>query len=1030
MGKPANPTVRQALLRAIVASLMLLALGFACGCSGGNSSEWKLDAPVKDGDQYVLNLSPAQQNACSEAFYSIIWSGYPEYAGYHATLVDVPAEIDESGRVLIPGDPKVMQVVSDDREDSMLCGVRWAAEENGIVRYETDSLRLWASQETWAVNLDGPGFEHIDLKASVDTATGEASGEMERISAVHPLGAKVTASQLDQYRAIQYLWGYSRGKTTAADGTLAPFAEWEETDMVNSGICAYDDHFDFAMVPVSEIEHDCFLQVTVKDSDGTVHASELAQLETKGAPPETDPITVGMKAGTLSFEIHNDEATLVKYEGEDTSVEVPETVEGHPVVAVGEDAFAANVYVHEVLLPKSVTTIGDNAFTGCLLEQFEIPEGLQDLGEGAFAGCKLLRAFVQKKDGESTSVRDGVLYNADGSKLLAYPSAKGREFTVPEGVSSIGRSAFTRSDIERVFLPESLKTIEPAAFLECQNLQEIALPGGLEYIGASAFKMSRIQIGEDGDPKAGENGWWNTVRIGKNVTYIGGSAFEGRLIQGYEVDAENERYIGKDGFLISDDNELLAAPTGLTGPIQLPDGIVSLATDSLRSLEVDESEGSTALVDIVVPDTLQLIKDKALPTKAVDDGTNILREEVCGARLHVAPGSWAEEFAKENEIEYDHLRSADDLLWHEKTVSLRKATLTFRVHAHFAELVGIEAQETGHIEIPETVESVPVTTIGVDANDAASGTVKTLIIPKSVETISGTLLSKNLGIRKFELAEGNTSFSIRDGAICSADGKTLLAYPRQREVDCTVPESVEEIGTKAFSDSEIESVVLPEGVKRVGISAFNPSYNLASVTLPSSLETIDAYAFSSTKIQKLQLNEGLVTIGHDAFSGAEAYEAISIPDSVRSIGRSAFARGFSDELTPVESRTIQIGKGLETLGDGAFMGLGVDNFTVDPENPFLKADGPFLLSKDGRILYACAGSAGPDVRIPEGVEAIRAYAFYVTPNMTDVYLPESLLRMGSSAFNVWDEQPVVFHCPAGSEAALIAKTGGYTVEEE
>ena len=268
---------------------------------------------------------------------------------------------------------------------------------------------------------------------------------------------------------------------------------------------------------------------------------------------------------------------------------------------------------------------------------------------------------------------------------------------------------------------------------------------------------------------------------------------------------------------------------------------------------------------------------------------------------------------------------------------------------------------------------------------------------------------------------------------CSADGKTLLVYPGANSDAYTVPKGVTTIGYEAFSGNNLKSVTLPEGLKEIGQKAFSGCTELSSVTFPSTLEEIGEGAFERRELTEIALNDGLKTISNRAFYGTKSYTSLTIPDSVTTIEMDAFRGNHyadTNELTPVETRTVAIGSGLENLGQGAFAGLDIDSFTVAPQNEHFKADGPLLLSKDGRTLYACAGAAGPEVHIPDGVEEILPSAFDAVPALTDIYLPNSLYRMSSASFDSSKAKTITFHCPSGSEAALIAETQGYTWVEE
>ena len=108
--------------------------------------------------------------------------------------------------------------------------------------------------------------------------------------------------------------------------------------------------------------------------------------------------------------------------------------------------------------------------------------------------------------------------NPDGTVTLNnLQSIKDKEFIVPESyegatITSIGKRCFQNNEkIEKIVLPESIKTIEASAFSGCINLKEINLPEGLEKIDVSAFMDTSLE----------------RVIIPTGTKYIGMAAFNG-----------------------------------------------------------------------------------------------------------------------------------------------------------------------------------------------------------------------------------------------------------------------------------------------------------------------------------------------------------------------------------------------------------------------------------------------------------------------------------------------------------------------
>ena len=153
---------------------------------------------------------------------------------------------------------------------------------------------------------------------------------------------------------------------------------------------------------------------------------------------------------------------------------------------------------------KAVTSIAHHPFKWDEnIETVYIGKDVAALYGESFVNLRALKEFVVDEANENYISVDGVLYTKDMKTLLCVPKAyEGAEFTVPEKVEVIGRSAFSDCKFEKVILPEGLKRIENMAFLKAEALKEIvsykgdetyaSLPEGLEFIGVDAFNYAGI----------------------------------------------------------------------------------------------------------------------------------------------------------------------------------------------------------------------------------------------------------------------------------------------------------------------------------------------------------------------------------------------------------------------------------------------------------------------------------------------------------------------------------------------------------
>ncbi len=230
---------------------------------------------------------------------------------------------------------------------------------------------------------------------------------------------------------------------------------------------------------------------------------------------------------------------------------------------------------------------------------------------------------------------------------------------------------------------------------------------------------------------------------------------------------------------------------------------------------------------------------------------------------------------------------------------------------------------------------------------------------------------------------------------CSVDGDTLTIsgsgaipayyrgdYDKDSIHHVIIEEGITEIGDRVFEFYySLETVSLPDTLEHIGVSAFAVCRSLNNVTLPEGLKSIDDYAFYNCRsITEMVIPESVTYLGEHIFDYALGLSSVSLPSHLTVLPAATFHHCES-------LKEIELPSGITEMGDSTFSYSGIESIVI-PKGVTLIPERAFE-----ECLYL------ESVTLSDKIEKIDKYAFYHTPSLKGIDLPESLRVIEYAAFN-------------------------------
>lgn len=541
----------------------------------------------------------------------------------------------------------------------------------------------------------------------------------------------------------------------------------------------------------------------------------------------------------------NDEAEIIRYYGSDTSLIVPDTLGGYPVVKLRGWSLSG--------LDITNLTVGKN---------------LREIGYGALSYCFSLESITVNPENEYFKFENGVLYNADKTKLLLYLLTNlETHFEIPDSVTVIGAHAFEAvENLKTITISENVERIERQAFAYSEISGELILPEGLKTIGSEALSCKFLKI-----------------YMPKSVSLIARDAISGSMgLTEITVDEENEKYTSVDGVLFNKSKtQLIKYPEEKAmQSYKIPDTITEINCYAFA--------GTTRLIKVVIPQSVKTINEGAFYFSSPKAIFYLGTED-----------EWADVISGD----FNEILNYDVIIGESKVAD--DDNFRYQITPDRTVIIACLNSLTGYVSIPETINDIPVDTIGENSFIEQKG-ITTLYIPKNIKTFNVYYAFEGLdGLEKFVVDENNNVFTTdSDGVLYNKSKTQLIKYPASNPdyiEKYTIPQHVESILPFAFSGSSLKGIEINENVKTINRYAFVNMYGLENfvVNNNSKYTAVDGVLYTADEKTLIQYPCGrkdetfvvpdtVVNIAQDAFRNSWGLQTVILPLEIKNIGEYAF----------------------------------------------------------------------------------------------------------------------------------------------
>lgn len=440
----------------------------------------------------------------------------------------------------------------------------------------------------------------------------------------------------------------------------------------------------------------------------------------------------------------------------------------------------------DIIIPDSVTTIGQDAFRGCInLSSVTIPPAVTAIGNSAFAECSNLKksAYPNVLSNPFThglvvaynptgAVCDGGIVFGDNKTSILFVPYNLTEVKIPPTVKAIGQDAFRECIyLSSVTIPPSVTTIGNSAFAECTGLKKSAYPQNLTK---------------------------NPFPYGLAVAYNPSGA------------------VCEDGFIYNQNKSRIMFAPYINGEYVIPNSVTTIGEAAFRDC--------TALTSIIIPNSVTSIEYNAfracsgLKEVIIPNSITSIQQEVFGDCVGLTSVTIPNSVKSIGTGAFGACRGL-------KSITIPNSVTAINSWAF-----------SGCRSLISVIIPSSVTSVGSYAfYDCLE--LKKAAYPNSLTNPFSNCVA---------IAYNPKVDVVEDGVIYGADKSSILFASDVLSDDYIIPASVTSIDKYAFSYcSNLRSIDFPNSIISIGNNAFFGCSELSSISIPNSVTAISSSAFIS-----------------------------------------------------------------------------------------------------------------------------------------------------------------------------------------